>query len=56
MSDQLLPLILLAGLTGYTGVRGFQAWRRGKIVVAIVLICINTYASMCLWIKLKELL
>lgn len=51
-----LTLIMLAGLIVFAGVRSYQAWRRGKIVISILLLCINTYASMCLWIKLKELL
>ena len=53
---ELISLILLAGLIAYTGIRSYQAWRRGKIVVSILLLCIYVYGVMCLWLKLKELL
>jgi len=52
----LMALLALTGLIIYTGIRSYQAWRRGKIVVAMLLLLLEAYGIMCLYLKLKELL
>jgi len=51
-----LTLIMLAVFVVYTQIRSYLAWIRGKTVVSVLLLLLEVFGIMCLYLKLKELL